>query len=124
MKNLLKVTIGIALVLLTNLLPAQKISKEITLEDIYKKRVFSEKSVHGIRSMKDGEHFTTLEQSRKIVKKATKPAKPLIFCLIPLNRILIFRTILSLMMNQKFCWLLMLILFIAGRITPTTIFMI
>lgn len=72
MKNLLKVTIGIALVLLTNLLPAQKISKEITLEDIYKKRVFSEKSVHGIRSMKDGEHFTTLEQSRKIVKNSYK----------------------------------------------------
>ncbi len=51
---------------------AQKVSKEITLDDIYKEGVFREKSVYGIRSMNDGEHFTTLEKSKKITKYSFK----------------------------------------------------
>jgi len=35
--------------------------KEISLEDIWKDYVFSSKSVRGLRSMKDGIHYTTLE---------------------------------------------------------------
>ena len=34
--------------------------KEITFDDIYKKRVFSERSVRGLRSMNDGEHYTVM----------------------------------------------------------------
>src|SRR4051812_21680857 len=37
---------------------AQK--KEITLEDIWQNGTFSVKRVSGIRSMKNGEHYTTL----------------------------------------------------------------
>ncbi len=51
---------------------AQQPQKEITLEDIYVNSKFSEKTVKGIRSMNDGEHFTTLEESRKIVKYSYK----------------------------------------------------
>ncbi|MEE4197141.1 MAG: S9 family peptidase [Bacteroidales bacterium] len=47
---------------------AQEVSREITLEDIYQKGVFREKSVYGIRSMNDGEHFTTLEEGKKITR--------------------------------------------------------
>jgi len=53
-------------------LSAQEISKEITLEDIYKHSKFKERTVRGLRSMNDGEHFTTLEGSRKIVKYSYK----------------------------------------------------
>jgi len=52
-----------------NAVPQQK---KITLEDIYLKREFTERSVRGLRSMNDGEHFTTLENKRKIVKYSYK----------------------------------------------------
>jgi len=51
---------------------AQNISQEITLEDIYKNRTFNEKSVSGLRSMNDGEHFTLLENGNQIVKYSYK----------------------------------------------------
>ncbi len=35
-------------------------NKEITIDDIFKKRVFSERSVRGLRSMNDGSHYTVL----------------------------------------------------------------
>ncbi|MGE0090560.1 MAG: S9 family peptidase [Bacteroidales bacterium] len=50
----------------------QKISKEITLDDIYKNRVFTEKSVSGLKSMNDGEHFTIIENGNQIAKYSYK----------------------------------------------------
>ncbi len=38
--------------------------KEITLEDIYKKGTFSPKRIFGIRSMKNGEHYTTMSTNK------------------------------------------------------------
>jgi dipeptidyl-peptidase-4 len=38
-------------------------NREITFDDIYKKQVFSENSVHGLRSMNDGIHYTVLAGS-------------------------------------------------------------
>lgn len=45
----------------SDLLAQQK--KEITLEDIWMKNTFAVKKVNGIRSMKDGEHYTTLSEN-------------------------------------------------------------
>ena len=53
---------------LPGMISAQEAHKEITLEDIYKKGEFSQKSVHGLRSMNDGIHYTTLEDQSRIVK--------------------------------------------------------
>ena len=65
--------IGILTLVLSSLgATAQEEKREITLEDIYSNRVFSEHSVEGVRSMNDGEHFTTLEEERKIVKYSYK----------------------------------------------------
>ncbi|MCK5465414.1 MAG: DPP IV N-terminal domain-containing protein, partial [Bacteroidales bacterium] len=38
-------------------------NKEITADDIFKKQVFSERSVRGLRSMNDGSHYTVLTGS-------------------------------------------------------------
>ena len=45
-------------------------TKTITLDDIYRNHTFRSRSVYGIRSMKDGEHYTTLDEGRYIVKYA------------------------------------------------------
>lgn len=37
-----------------------QVGKEITLEDIYQKNIFGVKRIQGIRSMKNGEYYTTL----------------------------------------------------------------
>ncbi len=50
----------------------QEISKEITLEDIFKNRVFTEKTVSGLKSMNDGEHFTIIENGNQIAKYSYK----------------------------------------------------
>ncbi|WP_372776793.1 S9 family peptidase [Mangrovibacterium sp.] len=42
--------------------------KPITLEDIQVNHTFKQKSVSGLYSMKDGAHYTTLEEGSKIVK--------------------------------------------------------
>lgn len=42
--------------------------KEITVEDIWRYYTFYPKSVYGLRSMNDGEHYTALEGGIKIVK--------------------------------------------------------
>ncbi len=47
----------ILLFLISCTLSAQK--KEITLEDIWQKNTFAVKRINGIRSMKNGEHYTT-----------------------------------------------------------------
>ena len=44
--------------------------KDITLEEIYRDGVFRQRTVQGIRSMNDGEHYTTLVEGRHIVKYA------------------------------------------------------
>ncbi len=45
-----------------------EIPKEITLEDIYRKGIFTERTVAGLRSMNDGVHYTTMEAG-SIIKK-------------------------------------------------------
>jgi len=50
-------------------------TKTVTLEDIYRKNTFRSRSVYGILSMKDGEHYTTLEEGRHIVKYAYQTGK-------------------------------------------------
>lgn len=42
---------------------ARKGDKQITLEDLWKKHTFSAKSVPGFRAMKDGLHYTSLEDN-------------------------------------------------------------
>ena len=54
-------TLTIAFISIQLSLNAQEASKEITLEDLWVKHTFQSKSVHGIESMKDGEHYTLFE---------------------------------------------------------------
>ncbi len=50
---------------------------EISLNDIFKNGTFRTQTVRGLRSMKDGEHYTVLEDNgRKIVKYSYKSGKP------------------------------------------------
>lgn len=72
MKKITPAFVILLLLIFTNQLIAQYVRKSITLEDIYTKKLFSERSVRGLRSMNDGEHFTTLENHRKIVKYSYK----------------------------------------------------
>ena len=46
--------------------------KEITLADIFVSGTFRAQSVHGLRSMNDGDHYSTLENGTKIVKYSYK----------------------------------------------------
>ncbi len=46
--------------------------QQITLEDIFTKGTFRTESVRGLRSMNDGEHYTTQEGRTKIVKNSYK----------------------------------------------------
>ena len=50
-------------------------TKTITLDDIYRDNTFRSRSVYGLRSMKDGEHYTTLEEGRYVVKYAYQTGK-------------------------------------------------
>jgi len=50
-------------------------TKTITLEDIYRNGTFRSRSVYGVRSMKDGEHYTTLDDGRHVVKYAYRTGK-------------------------------------------------
>ncbi len=43
-------------------------SQRFTLSDIFEKQIFKEQTVTGLRSMNDGENYTTLENNTKIVK--------------------------------------------------------
>jgi dipeptidyl-peptidase-4 len=70
MKRFYITAILIALLFGNNLI-AQKVTKQITLDDIYLNGAFKEHTVSGLRSMLDGEHFTTLENN-KIVKYSYK----------------------------------------------------
>ena len=67
---------SLAFALAVLLLPAAySQTKTITLDDIYGNNTFRSRSVYGLRSMKDGEHYTTLEDSRHIVKYAYRTGK-------------------------------------------------
>jgi dipeptidyl-peptidase-4 len=46
----------------------QESKKEITFDDIFRSPAFYARGVHGLRSMNDGLHYTTLEEGSKIVK--------------------------------------------------------
>jgi len=48
---------------------AQKTFTEITLDDLFKKRTFSSRNVYGLRSMKDGIHYSTFEYRSNLVLK-------------------------------------------------------
>ena len=50
-------------------------TKTITLDDIYRNGTFRSRSIYGLRSMKDGEHYTTLEEGRYVVKYAYQTGK-------------------------------------------------
>lgn len=66
-------TLIIALILLINSnLFSQRQFKEITLEDIYKHRIFTEKTVSGLKSMNDGEYYTVIENENQIVRYSYK----------------------------------------------------
>lgn len=47
-------------------------TQKITLEDIFVKDTFKASTVTGLRSMADGEHYTTLENNNKIIKYSYK----------------------------------------------------
>ncbi len=50
-------------------------AQKITLEDILVKGTFKAQTVDELRPMKDGEHYTTLENSKQIVKYSYKTGK-------------------------------------------------
>ncbi len=72
MKTLKYVILTLLTSCIISITNGQKLRKEISLEDIYLDKKFTERSVRGLRSMNDGEHFTTLEENRKIVKYSYK----------------------------------------------------
>jgi len=75
MKKLSTFSILITLLLSAIASYGQQNKKDITLESIFKEGQFYQRSVYGLRSMKDGDHYTTLEQGKKIVKYAYKSGK-------------------------------------------------
>lgn len=60
------------LIFLVILVTTQGQTKKITLEDIFQKGTFRSKTVHGLRSMNDGIHYTTLENGTQIAKYSYK----------------------------------------------------
>ena len=61
-----KLAVSFSLTFLVFSLIAQT-SQRITLEDIFTKGTFRTESIQILRSMNDGEHYTTLENNTKIV---------------------------------------------------------
>ncbi|MBN2636525.1 MAG: S9 family peptidase [Prolixibacteraceae bacterium] len=47
-------------------------TQRFTLSDVLERGIFQEQTVNGLRSMNDGEHYTTLENNTKIVKYSYK----------------------------------------------------
>lgn len=60
-----KLRLFLFLVLIPFILSAQK---QITLEDLFVHGTFSQKSVQGLRSMNDGNHYTVMESGARIVR--------------------------------------------------------
>jgi len=46
--------------------------KKIGLDDLFRNYTFSEKTISGLRSMKDGLHYTTIENKNQVVKYSYK----------------------------------------------------
>ncbi|HYX08650.1 MAG TPA: S9 family peptidase [Bacteroidales bacterium] len=68
MKLLQKFSLLFVSVLLVQTAMAGNDYKEITLSDLYKNNEYSARSVSGLRSMNDGEHYSVLEAGKRIVK--------------------------------------------------------
>ena len=67
------VSVILLLLLLSTVVHSQ--TKTITLNDIYSSNTFRSNSVYGIRSMNDGEHYTTLENGMHVVRYAYQTGK-------------------------------------------------
>lgn len=52
-----------------------QVTQKITLDDILVKETFKAQTVTGLRPMNDGEHYTTLENNKQIVKYSFKTGK-------------------------------------------------
>lgn len=52
-----------------------QVTKKITIDDILVKETFKAQTVSGLRPMKDGEHYTTIENNKQIVKYSFKTGK-------------------------------------------------
>ena len=63
-----KITVLLLLLSLTVLCSAQVEKKRISLDDINVYGTFSARSVYGINSMNDGEHYTVMERGGRVVK--------------------------------------------------------
>lgn len=72
MERVFKKLIFLFLTLLTFSAFSQQDYKKITLDDIYKNNVFAMKNVTGIRSMKDGLHYTIMLRGSAIEKYSYK----------------------------------------------------
>jgi len=68
MRTITNILIALLVLIKSSTCFSQEQFKEITLEEIHTNKTFSENTVSGLRSMNDGEFFTTLEEGRKIVK--------------------------------------------------------
>lgn len=69
----MKFKAGIILVVLSSIIFSKSFAqdnefKRITLEDIYKKSVFAQRSISGLRSMNDGIHYTVMQRGRVVAK--------------------------------------------------------
>ena len=68
MISMKKITVLLLLLSLTVLCSAQVEKKRISLDDINVYGTFSARSVYGINSMNDGEHYTVMERGGRVVK--------------------------------------------------------
>lgn len=76
-KNLSSILLIVLALLLQTGIYAQNTGKPFSLEDLMKKHVFSAASVDGLKSMNDGEHYTTISDDyRKIEKFSYKTGEP------------------------------------------------
>jgi dipeptidyl-peptidase 4 len=66
MKNILLTFLALAMAFTLQ----SQTRQQITLEDIFSKNTFRAETVAGLRSMNDGEHYTTLEGRTKIMKNS------------------------------------------------------
>ena len=48
---------------------------QLTLDDFIVNKTFSQKTVNGLKSMNDGEHYSSIEESTSIVKYSYKTGK-------------------------------------------------
>jgi len=76
MRNLFTYLFLVLMVLTTGTSFSQEDYKKITLDDIYRKHKFSQQSVHGLRSMNDGIHYTVREAGIAIVKYSYETGQP------------------------------------------------